>query len=197
MEHPDWPAVVAAIVADPDDDTARLVAADFLEENGDPDRAAFIRIQVQLARLEADGQGKSLAVDELRKKERAFLGPMSMFRVWWAANDCPEIALLSFTAGRVQIVDDGAARVKWRRGFVDGVTCPAAKWEQHGEAVRRRNPVRAVTLTHCGSLTRDGCYRMLPALRGLRTLGLSGIDDSLAAWLGGRLPGVVVEVVPF
>ncbi len=48
-EHPDWPAFMAAIVADPDDDTVRLVAADYLEEHGDPDRAAFIRIQVELA----------------------------------------------------------------------------------------------------------------------------------------------------
>ena len=37
MDHPDWPAFIAAIVANPDDDTARLVAADFLEENGDAD----------------------------------------------------------------------------------------------------------------------------------------------------------------
>ena len=58
MDHPDWPAFIAAIIADPDDDTVRLVAADFLEEHGDPDRAAFIRIQVELARLEADGRGQ-------------------------------------------------------------------------------------------------------------------------------------------
>ena len=38
MEHPDWPAFLNAIVAEPDEDTPRLVAADFLEENGEPDR---------------------------------------------------------------------------------------------------------------------------------------------------------------
>src|SRR5262245_65015434 len=95
MEHPDWPAFVAAIVADPDDDTARLVAADFLEENGDPDRAAFIRIQVQLARLEATGQGKSLEADDLRKKERAYLGPLSVYRSLWAAEACPELVRMT------------------------------------------------------------------------------------------------------
>ncbi len=59
MTHPDWPAFLAAIVADPDDDTVRLVAADFLDENGHADRAAFIRVQVALARLEAPGSGES------------------------------------------------------------------------------------------------------------------------------------------
>ena len=75
MKHPDWPAFLAAIIAEPDEDTLRLVAADFLEENGDSNRAAFIRAQVGLARLEASGLSKSLEADELRKKERAFLGP--------------------------------------------------------------------------------------------------------------------------
>ena len=46
-------AILAAIAADPEDDTARLAYADFVEENGEPDRAAFIRNQVELARLKS------------------------------------------------------------------------------------------------------------------------------------------------
>jgi len=41
---------VRAILADPDDDTHRLVYADWLEENGQPERAEFIRLQVERAR---------------------------------------------------------------------------------------------------------------------------------------------------
>lgn len=44
-------AFVAAIAAAPDDDTPRLVYADFLEEHGDAARAGFIRDQVRLAKL--------------------------------------------------------------------------------------------------------------------------------------------------
>ena len=77
MNHPDWPGFLAAIIADPDEDTLRLVAADFLEENGDPDRAAFIRVQVALARLDTAGQGNSLEAGELGQKERAFLNLFS------------------------------------------------------------------------------------------------------------------------
>jgi uncharacterized protein (TIGR02996 family) len=40
------------IVAHPEDDTPRLIYADWLEDHGDPDRAAFIRVQCALARLD-------------------------------------------------------------------------------------------------------------------------------------------------
>ena len=43
-------AFLQAIVEAPDDDVPRLIYADFLEEQGDADRADFIRTQVQLAR---------------------------------------------------------------------------------------------------------------------------------------------------
>jgi uncharacterized protein (TIGR02996 family) len=44
-------AFLEAICETPDDDTPRLVYADWLEENGDSDRAEFIRVQCELARL--------------------------------------------------------------------------------------------------------------------------------------------------
>ncbi len=45
-------AFIRAICTDPDDDTARLVYADWLDEHGEPERAEFIRVQVKLAGLE-------------------------------------------------------------------------------------------------------------------------------------------------
>jgi uncharacterized protein (TIGR02996 family) len=47
----DRDALYRAILDRPDDDTLRLVFADALEESGDPQRAAFIRAQVELAQL--------------------------------------------------------------------------------------------------------------------------------------------------
>lgn len=44
-------ALLHAICHHPDDDTPRLIFADYLDENGEPDRAAFIRAQVEAARL--------------------------------------------------------------------------------------------------------------------------------------------------
>ena len=43
-------AFLRTILASPEDDAPRLVYADWLDENGDPDRAEFIRLQVRLAR---------------------------------------------------------------------------------------------------------------------------------------------------
>jgi uncharacterized protein (TIGR02996 family) len=45
----DREALQRAILHNPDDDTPRLIFADFLDEEGEPDRAAFIRAQVELA----------------------------------------------------------------------------------------------------------------------------------------------------
>jgi uncharacterized protein (TIGR02996 family) len=42
--------ILAAIQEAPDDDTPRLVYADWLAEHGDPERAEFIRVQCELAR---------------------------------------------------------------------------------------------------------------------------------------------------
>jgi uncharacterized protein (TIGR02996 family) len=47
-------AFLQAIIESPDDDTPRLVYADWLEEHGQPDRAALIRVQCRLACLADD-----------------------------------------------------------------------------------------------------------------------------------------------
>jgi uncharacterized protein (TIGR02996 family) len=47
----DRDALYPAILANPDDDTPRLVYADWCEDHGDPDYARFIRTQVELARV--------------------------------------------------------------------------------------------------------------------------------------------------
>jgi uncharacterized protein (TIGR02996 family) len=46
----DHDALVRAVCDAPDDDTPRLVFADYLDDHGDHDRAAFVRAQVELAR---------------------------------------------------------------------------------------------------------------------------------------------------
>ncbi len=43
-------ALIAAIRENPDDDTPRLVFADWLDEHDEPDRAEFIRVECELAR---------------------------------------------------------------------------------------------------------------------------------------------------
>ncbi len=46
-------AFLHAILANPDDDAPRLIYADWLDEQGDADRAEFIRLQIRMARMDA------------------------------------------------------------------------------------------------------------------------------------------------
>lgn len=48
---PDPAPLLAAIASNPDDDLPRLVYADWLDEQGDPDRAEFIRLQCHTVRV--------------------------------------------------------------------------------------------------------------------------------------------------
>ncbi len=48
----DREALIAGIAADPDDDLRRLVFADWLDDHGEPERAEFVRLQVELQRIE-------------------------------------------------------------------------------------------------------------------------------------------------
>src|SRR5436305_1016831 len=50
-------ALYAAILAHPDEDTPRLVYADYIEEHGDGHRAEFIRAQCRLAAMHAWDDG--------------------------------------------------------------------------------------------------------------------------------------------
>ncbi len=49
-------AFIDAIIKNPDDNTARLIFADWLEENGKPERAEFIRLQIEAKELLNDGE---------------------------------------------------------------------------------------------------------------------------------------------
>ncbi len=72
----DHDALLAAVIADPGDDLPRLAYADWCDENRDPDRAAFIRAQIQLART-PDAKDLARAADALLRKHRdAWAAPL-------------------------------------------------------------------------------------------------------------------------
>jgi|GEM_PF-2371512 len=56
-------AFLAAIRAEPDDDTPRLVLADWLQEHDEPDRAELIRVQCRLAALAERGEVDNRPID--------------------------------------------------------------------------------------------------------------------------------------
>jgi uncharacterized protein (TIGR02996 family) len=70
MDHlAEQEAFLRAIFDAPDDDTPRLVYADFLEEHGEPERAEFIRVQCELARLPAVAESTARADQLIRRQD--------------------------------------------------------------------------------------------------------------------------------
>ena len=127
-------AFLADILAHPDDDTPRLIYADWLDGHGEPERAEFIRVQCAIARI-CDGnrkgrpEGDACRLDELIGREAAL-----MTSVWsgdWLAP--AEKAWLSDSV--------------IRRGFIESLSLPAEDWVRHGDALVQAAPIREVRLT--------------------------------------------------
>jgi uncharacterized protein (TIGR02996 family) len=73
-------AFLEVIKDDPENDTPRLVFADWLEEHGEPERAQFIRLQCRAASLDADDAERAglaaAALDLWRRFRPVWLGPL-------------------------------------------------------------------------------------------------------------------------
>jgi uncharacterized protein (TIGR02996 family) len=72
----DETALLAAIRATPDDDSPRLIYADWLDEHNQPERAEFIRVQCELARVETPTL-RQRERDLLAKHHNAFAKPIA------------------------------------------------------------------------------------------------------------------------
>lgn len=88
-ERPRWAAVASAddqnrllraIIENPDDDTARLVYADWLEEHDDPTRAEFVRLQCGLA----ERMGREVIPTGDAEQQRAFQLSAQLGERWLA-----------------------------------------------------------------------------------------------------------------
>jgi uncharacterized protein (TIGR02996 family) len=136
-----------AVLADPDDDAPRLIYADWLDENGDGQRAEFIRIQCQLARLPAhDGRRVALAW-----RERALFDANA--HVWRA--ELPQL--------------EGVAWGNFERGFVaDARVADLRVLLRQASALPEAAPVTRVTLDSPWIDVPLAKVAPLPWLRGLK-----------------------------
>ncbi len=146
-------AFMAEILAHPEDDAPRLAFADWLDENGQPERAEFVRVQVRLAGMRWTSQGtgelswRDLA-DALRRREREILNAngfnwtKGLIGTPWAVS-AHENGLVLLEFGKPNVM--GGAY--FRRGFVEALTCPAADFLAHADALTAAAPIREVRLT--------------------------------------------------
>jgi uncharacterized protein (TIGR02996 family) len=113
-----------SIIEAPDDDAPRLAYSDWLEDNGEPARAEFIRVQCRLAALDEDHPERR----ELRRREYELLADH-----WgeWAAP----------LVGRVR-------RWWFRRGFVEQVQMKARQFVKEARWLLNLAPVRGLYVDH-------------------------------------------------
>lgn len=160
-------SLLQAIFEHPADDAVRLVYADWLEENGDCERAEFIRVQVELARLDDEleacrcdreprprlawcdrCQAAHAAVVDLGRREGELLygtHPCS-FSNWWGWAAGPLHAAYNEATEAVGQGDGEPEEVDWDycRGFVERVRLPLQAWLDHGPALVAAHPLTRV-----------------------------------------------------
>lgn len=119
-----------------DSTLARLVTADWLEEHGEAERAAFARIHVRYEAIWRDDTPERDEISELLKGRFS----VTRFASPPFAPDCPRRLDPNPTEGPPRTWD-------WMGGWVRVVRCPLAWWLAHGPDVCRRHPVREVVIT--------------------------------------------------
>ena len=172
----DHAALIAAACDRPDDDTPRLVLADYLDDHGDPDRAAFVRAQVELARTP---EWEPFAVECRHRRPE-----------WSDAGKPFRAALPTFPAGW---------SVEWaeppfRRGFGWRVRVGSLlAWQEVADELFRAAPVGALHLRP--SATLDDWHRFAagPWLARIREVHLeagSPVEPVRALAAAGTLAGL-------
>lgn len=122
---PDRAALLYAVLADPSDDTPRLVFADWMQEHGEEERAAFVRRQFadgpQLSEWPRDG-------------------------AWMSYDEWPDSVGYLFYSDLRSPVHRHRFGYRWHRGWIDHVSLAAPVFFDRAELLFRTHPVEFVTL---------------------------------------------------
>lgn len=132
-----------AIIDDPDNDQIRLVFADWLEEyGGEPERAEFIRLQIELAERNVKPYNlcwESAIACRIVAKDSSNL-------VHRCSNILVEFGQKWWQEGNYLINQLPIWKASWRRGFVSRIDCNMSQWREHGPAIVRNHPVQVVRI---------------------------------------------------
>src|SRR5262245_49018815 len=162
----DEAAFLAAILANPDEDTPRLVYADWLDEQGGTSnvaRAEYIRLEIDFARNFPEVRW-SKEKDEARKRARQLLA--KHYREWF-----PEIY------GRKNILRGSRGSPDMGRGFPYRLLCDSEKLLQVGERLMQLAPITEVEFR---DIADSGLRRLVqsPWARGVRDLNMVGYSNA-------------------
>jgi uncharacterized protein (TIGR02996 family) len=148
-------ALLQDILREPDDDGLRLILADYLEDHGDPERASFIRDQVELEKRAWHKLAPVLnRVREyiLRRggDEARRLCPAGVWYLLGISSDNQQDWERGQRMGVALYGSPPSVELYFRRGFVWRVHCRCVYWKDHGPALVRKSPIRHVYLTDVG-----------------------------------------------
>ncbi len=112
---PEMVALLAACRARPGDDLPRLVLADWLDENGQPERAEFVRVQVELSHPTAD-------VERIRRVKKREMELLAEHESEWAGGYQAAAAVMApprpESGGRMVMVPPGPPPHRFVRGLL-------------------------------------------------------------------------------
>ncbi|VTU01329.1 Repeat-companion domain protein OS=Isosphaera pallida (strain ATCC 43644 / DSM 9630 / IS1B) GN=Isop_0391 PE=4 SV=1 [Gemmataceae bacterium] len=168
----DGDALLAAIIANPDDDTPRLVYADWLDENGQPERAEFIRLQL-LSGYTIEQDNRQYDLLEANRKA-------------WSAHS-------------PQSPPDRRGGELWEwvfeRGMVEGIFCEADTFLENWPRLTTATPIRHLALYDAGAGHLEDlarlCWKPLPTTLVLGDHPNAAIGYS---WGPGAGPGLVAGI---
>lgn len=196
----DHDALLNAIAEHPEEDTPRLMYADWLEENDQPERADFVRNQIELDRMHLDDPARRPLVAKN-------LHYLTHFVPQWKA-ELPRIAGIEWgdfnrglieevqVAGRLRPGQRSPVVVHAREIFaVPGIHILRLRWLDQPEALARvRELIRLRALRLVAGRADAGALRAMlasPHLGKLTILDLHGNfadDDTVADIADGRFP---------
>jgi uncharacterized protein (TIGR02996 family) len=160
-------AFIRQICERPEDDTVRLVFADWLEEHGEPERAEFIRVQMEAERMRGGGCAVVLGAMCDGKKEwcvrcglfRRALKLHNPHTDSWLPRILPGERSWSVSDEPPPETSHGP-RYHWTRGFVSRIELPCDAFMQHAADIFAAHPVTEVRLTDCSPFRNgDGFWR--------------------------------------
>lgn len=117
------------------DDAPRKVYADWLMEHGQEERGRYIIFALDYDYHRELGEGDGGHVTDTEWEPEADC---------WPCMSWPD-SLSTLT--RLPAKELAKWKFEWRRGFVHSLTCTAANWLAHADAIVTRHPVREVRLT--------------------------------------------------
>ncbi len=191
----DRAALYAAVCANPDEDTPRLVLADWLEEHGEAKRAAFIRAKIDLHNREEVADTDARYLYPILEYESGDLRALDWSKIdpelaaLFAANKAVDRHAIKLTPKTEGIPKLKGIQVEGNvRGFLQSVIAiDGADFLKHADAIFRHAPITSVTFNDLDpDDARDIVKRGL--LARIRNLTIWGMDEPEALTILGNHP---------